>query len=60
MLTPAEKYFPLQILNPDENNNTAIHLAVSVQNFKSVECMMRLLIDFPEISLSKLLLGDIK
>lgn len=59
-LNPDDRYFPLQILNPDQDNNTAIRKAVNVQNFKTVDCMMQLLVDFPEICLSKMIMKQLK
>ena len=48
--------FPLQIINPDNNGTTAMFLAIANQSPRSFEFMVRLLSDFPEICISKMIL----
>ena len=47
---------PLQICNPDNNGRTALFLAIANQSPRSFEYMVRLLSDFPDICISKMIL----
>lgn len=58
-LSGTDFTFPLQILNPDFEAKTAIFLAVSSQSYKSLESMMEVLVDFPNIPLSKMFLKQL-
>lgn len=55
-LKDTEHNLPLQIMNRDREGQTAIYLAVQSQCTKSVENMMQILIDFKEITLTKMVL----
>lgn len=47
-LSAANALMPLQLLNPDNDGKTALYLAVKRQSPASFECMIEMLIDFPE------------
>ena len=58
-LRGTDETFPLQILNPDNEAKTAIFLAVTSQSYKSLENMMKVLVDFQDIPLSKMFLRQL-
>jgi hypothetical protein len=49
----------LQILNPDNEGRTALFRAISQQSPKSFQCMVEMLIDFPEQCVSKMMLKSL-
>lgn len=47
---------PLQCLNPDHEGKSALYRAISSQAPASFECMIEMIIDFPEYAISKMVL----
>lgn len=47
---------PLQCLNPDQDGKSALYRAISSQSPASFETMIEMIIDFPEYSISKMVL----
>jgi hypothetical protein len=58
-LTASNETMPLQCINPDNDGKTALFRAVASQSPASFECMIEMLIDFPEIAVSKMLLKSL-
>mgnify|MGYP000848373989 CR=1 FL=1 len=50
---------PLQCLNPDNEGKSALYRAVASQSPQSFECMIEMLLDFPEIAISKMVLKSL-
>ena len=55
-VSEQDSALPLQIINPDDDGNTAIFLALTNQSPKSFECMIEMMADFPDLCISKMLL----
>jgi hypothetical protein len=58
-LTEANITMPLQALNPDNDGRTALFRAVSKQSPKSFQCFVEMLVDFPELCTSKMMLKSL-
>jgi hypothetical protein len=46
-LSVTDETLPLQILNPNNRGETALHLAVTSQSRQAFECMILMLVEFP-------------
>lgn len=57
IMNKSLKNLPLQILNPDFNNKTALELSIINQSPKSFEIMIDLLDGFSDICLTKMMLS---
>lgn len=55
-LQGMDKTLALQILNPDNNGDTALKIAIQTQAPKSFECMIDMLKDYPDFCLSKMMM----
>jgi hypothetical protein len=58
LLTQQDQNMPLVILNPDENGDTALELALKKQRPKCFELMIDLLEDYESFFLSKMMLNS--
>jgi hypothetical protein len=56
-LSVTDETLPLQILNPNNRGETALHLAVTSQSRQAFECMILMLVEFPAQCLSKMMLN---
>lgn len=55
-LTQETEYFPLHILGPDDDNLTALFLTIRNQSPRAFEHMIKMLFDFPNVCLSKMMM----